>query len=124
MLFRSQALKFLLNLCTTISSSPSSSSNSKLATIPDRYYRALYTSLEDARLATSSKQSMYLNLLFKSMNVDRDKGRVAAFVRRFVQLLVSGCNGGAEFAAGGLYLLAEVSGGVFLLRRAILNALF
>lgn len=104
-----QALRFILNFCTTIAASSSSSSSDKLGSIPDRYYRALYSSLEDSRLATSSKQSMYLNLLFKSLKVDKDKSRVESFVRRFVQLLWCGGSGGAEFAAGGLYLLAEVS---------------
>jgi ribosome biogenesis protein MAK21 len=33
----------------------------------DRYYRTLYSSLHDPRLADSSKQAMYLNLLFKSI---------------------------------------------------------
>jgi ribosome biogenesis protein MAK21 len=51
---------------------------------------------------------MYLNLLFKSMKVDRDLERVKAFVRRFVQILVAGGNGATEFIAGGLYLLGEV----------------
>ncbi len=66
-------------------------------------------SLQDPRLATSSKQAMYLNLLLKSMKLDRNIDRVKALVRRFVQLLVSGGNGGVEFVAGGLFLLGEVS---------------
>ena len=33
----------------------------------DRYYRTLYESLLDPRLANSSKQGIYLNLLFKSL---------------------------------------------------------
>jgi ribosome biogenesis protein MAK21 len=52
---------------------------------------------------------MYLNLLFKSLKADEDKERVKAFVRRFVQVLVSGGGGAMEFVAGGLYLLGEVS---------------
>ena len=111
-----QALRFIQNLCSTITSSPSSSSvKDNLTSIPDRFYRTLYASLEDPRLPTSSKQPMYLNLLFKSIKDDKDKTRVVSFVRRFVQVLVSGGNGGAEFAAGGLYLLAEVTYNLILL---------
>lgn len=51
---------------------------------------------------------MYLNLLLKSLKVDTKPERVTAFVRRFVQLLVGAGDGGAEFVAGGLFLLGEV----------------
>lgn len=77
----------------------------------DRYYRTLYDSLHDIRLAASSKQAMYLNLLFKSIKADAGNAngeRVKAIVRRFVQLLASGGSGATEFVAGGLYLLGEV----------------
>ncbi|KAI6014539.1 hypothetical protein PISMIDRAFT_88728 [Pisolithus microcarpus 441] len=86
--------------------SPSSSSQSK--SITDRYYRALYASLYDGRLASSSKQTMYLNLLFKSLKADGNVERIKSFVRRFVQVLVSGGAGGNEFIVGGLYLLGEI----------------
>ena len=53
---------------------------------------------------------MYLNLLFKALKADSSVERVKAFVRRFVQVLVAGVggSGGAEFIAGGLYLLGEL----------------
>ncbi|KAG8839027.1 hypothetical protein FRB91_007236, partial [Serendipita sp. 411] len=47
-----------------------------------RYFRTLYASLQDHRLATSSKQAMYLNLLFKSLKMDNNNARVKAFVKR------------------------------------------
>lgn len=97
-----QALLLIQQISSSLSS-PSSLTSS----ITDRYYRTLYASLHDPRLAASSKQAMYLNLLFKSLKADRDIGRVKAFVRRFVQILVSGGGGGTEFVAGGLYLLGE-----------------
>jgi ribosome biogenesis protein MAK21 len=78
------------------------------SSITDRYYRTLYASLHDPRLASSSKQAMYLNLLFKSLKADENEDRVKAFARRFVQVLGSGGGGGTEFVAGGLYLLGEV----------------
>jgi ribosome biogenesis protein MAK21 len=74
--------------------------------IATRFYRALYASLLDPRLATSAKQAMYLNLLFKAVKADRDRARVAAFVKRVVQVL--GMHR-PEFICGGLYLLGEVS---------------
>jgi ribosome biogenesis protein MAK21 len=95
-----------LLLIQQIASSMSSSLLAK--SITDRYYRTLYASLHDPRLASSSKQAMYLNLLFKSLKSDEDNERVKAFVRRFVQVLVSGGSGATEFVAGGLYLLGEV----------------
>lgn len=53
----------------------------------DRFYRTLYESLLDPRVATSSKQSLYLNLLFKSLKSDLNIRRVKAFVKRIVQVL-------------------------------------
>jgi ribosome biogenesis protein MAK21 len=100
----------LIQQITVSFSSPSTSSMAK--SISDRYYRTLYASLHDTRLATSSKQAMYLNLFFKSVKADAgndDGERVQALMRRFIQVLVSGGGGATEFTAGGLYLLGEVS---------------
>lgn len=105
-----QALVLAQHLSSSLASQPGSSSpSSRSKSIVDRYYRALYSSLHDERLASSSKQTMYLNLLFKSLKRDNDIGRVKSFVRRFIQVLVSGGAGGTEFVVGGLYLLGEVS---------------
>ena len=96
------------SLCTTSSSYSSLMAKS----ISDRYYRTLYASLHDTRLATSSKQAMYLNLFFKSVKADtgnEDGERIKALIRRFIQVLVSGGGGATEFTAGGLYLLGEVN---------------
>ncbi|KAF8530196.1 CBF/Mak21 family-domain-containing protein [Hysterangium stoloniferum] len=75
--------------------------------IATRFHRALYASILDPRLSTSSKQAMYLNLVFKALKADRDHARVAAFVKRFVQTL--GIHR-PEFICGGLYLLGELFG--------------
>lgn len=105
-----QSLVLIQHLSSSLASQPGSSSpSSRSQSIVDRYYRALYSSLHDGRLASSSKQTMYLNLLFKSLKTDSNSGRVKSFVRRFVQVLVSGGAGGTEFVVGGLYLLGEVS---------------
>ncbi|KAF7323267.1 CCAAT-box-binding transcriptional factor [Mycena chlorophos] len=104
-----QQISASLSTTSSSSSAASSSSAPTSKSITDRYYRTLYASLHDSRLATSSKQAMYLNLLFKSIKADADNiDRVKAIVRRFIQVLVSGGNGATEFVAGGLYLLGEL----------------
>jgi ribosome biogenesis protein MAK21 len=106
-----QALVLIQQITTSLAQTEGSSSSSTSTTITDRYYRTLYASLHDTRLATSSKQAMYLNLFFKSVKADAGNGdgaRIKAIVKRFVQLLVSGGSGATEFTAGGLYLLGEV----------------
>jgi ribosome biogenesis protein MAK21 len=97
-----------LLLIHQISATTSSISSSSAGSITDRFYRTLYASLYDPRLSTSSKQAMYLNLLFKCIKSDKNLERAKAFVRRFIQILASGGGGGAEFTAGGLHLLGEV----------------
>lgn len=96
---------------STSTSDAAPASASFATSLADRFYRTLYASLADARLATSNKQAMYLNLLFKALRGDAHVERVRAVVRRFVQVLAVGIGGagGAEFVAGGLYLLGEVS---------------
>jgi ribosome biogenesis protein MAK21 len=73
----------------------------------DRFYRTLYESLLDPRLVTSSKQSLYLNLLFKALKADLNQRRVKAFVKRLVQIL------GLQqpsFICGVFYLIRELEG--------------
>lgn len=103
-----QALLLIQQISSSLSHLPESSSSALSKSIVDRYYRTLYQSLHDGRLASSSKQTMYLNLLFKSLKADDNLERVKSFVRRFVQVLASGSAGGTEFIVGGLYLLGEV----------------
>lgn len=74
--------------------------------VSDRFYRTLYESLFDQRLITSSKQAMYLNLLFKALKVDPNTNRVRAFVKRLVQ--VSTLHQPA-FICGVFYLLSELA---------------
>lgn len=70
----------------------------------DRFYRTLYESLLDPRVATSSKQSLYLNLLYKSLKNDMSIKRVKAFVKRIVQVL-------------GLHQPSFICGAFFLIRE-------
>ncbi|KAL2884066.1 RNA-binding ribosome biosynthesis protein mak21 [Colletotrichum sp. CLE4] len=53
----------------------------------DRFYRTLYESLLDPRLANSSKQALYLNLVLKSLKADVDTRRIKAFAKRMLQIL-------------------------------------
>ena len=71
----------------------------------DRFYRTLYESLLDPRVATSSKQSLYLNLLFKALKNDLNIRRVKAFVKRIVQVL--GMHQ-PSFVCGVFYLIREL----------------
>ncbi|KAJ5713962.1 uncharacterized protein N7483_011143 [Penicillium malachiteum] len=71
----------------------------------DRFYRTLYESLLDPRVTTSSKQSLYLNLLFKSLKSDLNVRRIKAFVKRIVQVL--GLHQPA-FVCGVFYLIREL----------------
>lgn len=71
----------------------------------DRFYRALYESLLDPRLITSSKQTMYLNLLFKALKVDANLKRIKAFVKRIVQIASQHM---PSFICGLFYILSQI----------------
>jgi len=71
----------------------------------DRFYRTLYEILLDSRLATSSKQVIFLNLLYKSLKNDLNAKRVQAFVKRLLQILTLH---DSPFACGVLYLIREL----------------
>ncbi|KKK26064.1 hypothetical protein P175DRAFT_0453220 [Aspergillus ochraceoroseus IBT 24754] len=71
----------------------------------DRFYRTLYESLLDPRVVTSSKQPLYLNLLFKALKNDVNDRRIKAFVKRIVQVL--GLHQPA-FICGVFYLIREL----------------
>jgi ribosome biogenesis protein MAK21 len=73
----------------------------------DRFYRTLYESLLDPRLLTSSKQTLYLNVLYKALRSDLSVKRVQAFAKRLLQVAAMHQ---APFAIGVLYLLRELEG--------------
>ena len=73
----------------------------------DRFYRTLYESLLDPRLLKSSKQAMYLNLLFRALRADVKVKRVKAFVKRLLQVVALHQ---ASFTCGVIYLLRELEG--------------
>ena len=72
----------------------------------DRFYRTLYESLLDPRLLNSSKQIMYLNLLYRSLKADVSVKRVKAFVKRLLQVISLH---EPPFVCGVLYLISELA---------------
>jgi ribosome biogenesis protein MAK21 len=72
----------------------------------DRYFRTLYESLWDERLLNSSKQGIYLNLLYKSLKDDENIERVLAFVKRIAQVCLNWLNIGT--VAGMIFLLIQL----------------
>ncbi|XP_077200246.1 CCAAT/enhancer-binding protein zeta isoform X1 [Paroedura picta] len=74
-------------------------------TISDRYYTALYKKLLDPELALCAKQSMFLNLVYKSLKADTILRRVKAFVKRLLQIT---CTQMPPFTCGTLYLVSEL----------------
>ena len=83
----------------------------------DRFYRTLYESLLDPRLLTTSKQALYLNLLFKSLRSDLSIKRVKAFVKRLLQVVSMHQ---PSFACAAIYLIRELEV-VFPSLRAFIN---
>lgn len=79
------------------------SASRQLAT--ERFYRTLYESLLDPRLISSSKQALFLNLLYRSLKADVDVRRVKAFVKRMLQILNLHQ---PSFICGVLYLVVEL----------------
>ncbi|KAF4099089.1 hypothetical protein G5714_019215 [Onychostoma macrolepis] len=73
--------------------------------ISDRYYVALYRKVLDPGLSSSSRKSMFLNLLYKSLKADIVLRRVKAFVKRLLQV---SCEQTPAFACGALFLVSEV----------------
>ncbi|KAI1505336.1 CBF/Mak21 family-domain-containing protein [Biscogniauxia marginata] len=71
----------------------------------ERFYRTLYESLLDPRLVTSSKQALYLNLLYRGLKADVDVRRVKAFVKRMLQILNLHQ---PSFVCGIIYLIIEL----------------
>lgn len=73
--------------------------------VTDRFYSALYRKILDPALPTSSKQAMFLNLLFKSMKKDQCISRIKAFIKRLFQV----CEyQPSHVICGILFLISEV----------------
>ncbi|KAM4771728.1 CCAAT/enhancer-binding protein zeta [Rhinophrynus dorsalis] len=74
-------------------------------TVSNRYYAALYRKILDPGLSQGSKQTMFLNLLYKSLKADVVLRRVKAFVKRLLQVT---CSQKPSFICGALYLVSEI----------------
>lgn len=87
----------------------------------DRYYRTLYEALLDQRLLNSSKQGIFLNLLFKSLKQDvANVTRVEAFVKRILQVSAHWLNIGTT--TGFLFLLIQLSKTIPQIRNLLTNS--
>ncbi|XP_017293779.1 CCAAT/enhancer-binding protein zeta [Kryptolebias marmoratus] len=73
--------------------------------VSDRFYVALYRKLLDPGLSGSSRQNLFLNLLYKSMKSDVAPRRVRAFIKRLLQV---GAEQNPSFTCGALFLVSEV----------------
>lgn len=71
----------------------------------DRFYRALYSTLYDARLMNNSKHALYLNLLYRALKHDPSATRTRAFVKRLLQVVLVA---DTMFALGSLWIVGEV----------------
>ncbi|KAI8484292.1 hypothetical protein Bbelb_378900 [Branchiostoma belcheri] len=74
--------------------------------VSDRYYTALYRKLSDPELKHSSRQAMFLNLLYKSVKSDVTFRRVKAFIKRILQVC---CGQQPSFVCGALFLVSEIA---------------
>lgn len=73
--------------------------------ITDRFYRALYDILLHKDLFKSSKQTMFLNVLYKTLKNDNNMARTVAITKRLLQVCMIQK---APFVCGTLFLLSEV----------------
>lgn len=89
-----------------------------LQTSLDRYMRTLYESLLDPRLFSSSKQPMYMNLLYRSLKDDPNVRRVQAFVKRLLQTLSLH---EPPFICLSLYLIIDLSNTFPVLRSMLIQ---
>ncbi|CAM9148871.1 unnamed protein product, partial [Ectocarpus fasciculatus] len=71
----------------------------------NRFYRALYDKLLSNELSTRARNTLFLNLLFRSMKRDPSAERITAFVKRLM-ICVTQCS--SNIAAGFIFLIAEV----------------
>ncbi|KAF9583566.1 hypothetical protein BGW38_009169 [Lunasporangiospora selenospora] len=79
--------------------------SSSRQTVSDRFYRTLYESVLDPRLVHSSKQSIYLNLLYDALQADQSMPRIKAFVKRIVQACA---HHQPPFICGAFFLISKL----------------
>ena len=74
--------------------------------VTDRFYSALYKKILDPGLTSSSKQVMFLNLLYKAMKADHSENRVRAFMKRLLQVI---SYQPSHLVCGLLFLISELA---------------
>jgi len=71
----------------------------------DRFYRALYQKIASPELYQSSRQALFLNVLYKAMKNDTQLIRVSSFIKRLLQV----CHHQSPaFVCGSLFLVSEI----------------
>ncbi|XP_077493721.1 CCAAT/enhancer-binding protein zeta-like [Amblyomma americanum] len=75
------------------------------SSLSDRFYGALYRKALDPALEHSTHQTMFLNLLYKSLKRDTENNRVKAFLKRLLQACLYRS---PHLACGILFLVSEV----------------
>ncbi len=73
--------------------------------LSNRFYRALYAKLLADEIITRGKNTIFLNLLYRSMKHDRSDNRTIAFIKR---LTVCALQSSAGITGGILLLISEV----------------
>jgi len=81
------------------------SSNHELSFSKRRFYSVLFRKLFDTDLWQSNKQSIFLNLLYRTLKRDDSIPRLRAFVKRILQVCLSSP---PQLACGLLYLTSEL----------------
>ncbi|RHX97197.1 hypothetical protein DYB25_001055 [Aphanomyces astaci] len=73
--------------------------------VPDRFYSALYTKLFDPKMHTTSKHTLFLNLLFRAIKQDVSPARVHAMIKRLLQVSLTMP---PAFCCAALFLVSEL----------------
>ena len=71
----------------------------------DRFFRALYSKLSEPTMFIGKNTTMFFNLIYKAMKVDRSLPRLCAFAKR---LLLMSLHATSAVPGGSLFLLSEV----------------
>eukprot|EP01042_Synura_sphagnicola_P001154 gene1154-1300_t len=80
-------------------------SDSYVQDLTNRYYRAVYSKLLADEIGTRTQNSLFLNLLYRTVKSDPSEGRAFAFLKRFM-VMATHCS--APVAAALLLVVSEV----------------
>lgn len=98
---------------STVSSSPSPSSQNSSSEKQNRFYKTLYSTLSSPTMlcqgGTKHHLTLYFNLLYKSMKRDTHSHRVVAFAKRLLHTVCHAMENPCGVMTASLFLLSEVS---------------